>query len=1150
MNQLSPVQQWPATFHRPTELCLFSAADRQLLLQVVLEWERRLESGAPPLLAEVAYTLACRATPAPACLAIVAANTDELAKKLAHARKRLEDSSCQRIQDRSGIFYFDKQHRIQGKLAFLFPGEGAQYANMLLDVCLDFPVAREAFDTVDRACALAGDDFVPSQRVYAVPDQQGTGDGDTLWTMEAAIEAMIAADSALMRVFNLLAIVPDGVIGHSSGEFMALEASGAVTFESEEERLRSIADGYLLIKTMTGQARIAESALVTVGGVEIASVERLIDQCPGQARIAMANCPHQYVLCVEPEWADTVTEALVQEGAVVTRLPFDRPYHTPLFEPALEGIRQHFRKYTIKTPDVELYSCATAERFPDEPESIRELGVAQWAKPVRFQETIERMFEAGYRTFVELGPRGNLSAFVQDILKGQPHLAVATDRAHRSSLTQLHHALGLLAAHGVRMEPAALHAHRFCRSVCDAETDEAKPPRPQRLYRFSSALPVVKPPDTPPAISARKRAATHPADPPQRRGRRDQAMLQYLENMKRFLALQEEVSERFLARRIQQPVRQPVSRAKPGSASAPDGFPLLGEISPLQPGDSLSTTQTYRVEREVFLKHHTLGTTISTLHPDLTGFPVMPLTMTLEIMAEAAQALFPDHVVVGFTDVEATRWITFETGEKALRVEARAVSTDRCPRVRVWIGETTLEENNESIRPRIAECTVHLAPEFPEKPTLPGWELKGERSCDWSGEAIYPERLFHGECFQALERITRWGENGLEGTVRVLPRAKLLQSNARPAFATDPVLLDAVGATLGVWGAYEPLTGQVLFPFRVGAIHLYGPPLPEGDTLAVQLHVKDTSSSIAVADMCAYDDNGHLYLLIEDWHDRIFDVTPALHGISHRPLERFYCNFPDWRFVPPPPNDLVVYAATPAMPDRFFESSHGIWGQVLKFIALNEDERAELDALEGNRDRKLQWLLGRIAAKDAVRRYLRERHGLRLGAADVLIHADEHGRPYAAGFWQESVPESLSVSLTHSGSRAAAVAGDSRFGELGIDMEHVYELSETFLQAAFTAEELAHLDDTTDNRNEWALRAWCAKEALGKAYGWGITVDPRSIRCSITSVERGEIEVSPPASWQTGDAPTPGPVLISTLVQEGSCIALCRLPKQRTANIV
>jgi acyl transferase domain-containing protein len=119
-------------------------------------------------------------------------------------------------------------------------------------------------------------------------------------------------------------------------------------------------------------------------------------------------------------------------------------------------------------PAIPLYSCVTAAPMPDDPAGIRRLALEQWARPVRFRETVDAMYAAGVRMFVDVGPRGNLAAFADDVLQKRPHLAVATNVEKRSALLQLHHAVGLLAAQGVALRLGALHEGRATHPL-DAE---------------------------------------------------------------------------------------------------------------------------------------------------------------------------------------------------------------------------------------------------------------------------------------------------------------------------------------------------------------------------------------------------------------------------------------------------------------------------------------------------------------------------------------------------------------------------------------------------------------------------------------------------------------------------------------------------------
>src|SRR5262249_58873084 len=104
------------------------------------------------------------------------------------------------------------------------------------------------------------------------------------------------------------------------------------------------------------------------------------------------------------------------------------------------------------SPGVELWSCTLAAPYPTAPAEVQELAVRQLRYKVRFRETIQAMYAAGVRIFLEVGPRGNLAAFVGDTLGKLPHAAIPLDVPRRTGLDQLCRAVGMLVAQGVPMD--------------------------------------------------------------------------------------------------------------------------------------------------------------------------------------------------------------------------------------------------------------------------------------------------------------------------------------------------------------------------------------------------------------------------------------------------------------------------------------------------------------------------------------------------------------------------------------------------------------------------------------------------------------------------------------------------------------------------
>jgi phosphopantetheinyl transferase len=174
---------------------------------------------------------------------------------------------------------------------------------------------------------------------------------------------------------------------------------------------------------------------------------------------------------------------------------------------------------------------------------------------------------------------------------------------------------------------------------------------------------------------------------------------------------------------------------------------------------------------------------------------------------------------------------------------------------------------------------------------------------------------------------------------------------------------------------------------------------------------------------------------------------------------------------------------------------------VIAYLLFSPRERRVWQARNDPAPRRRDWLLGRVAAKEAVVALVREHFGLQLAPADVEIIADDAGRPTVVGSWLTALGAAINLSISHSQGMVVALAGivtsESALG-VGIDVEPTTRDATQFADVAFTpaervllrALENRSLDEAED---DWALRLWCAKEAVGKALGCGLSYGPHSI---------------------------------------------------------
>ena len=555
--------------HRPaweSEVFILEAESRAGLASRAQELVEYL--GAAPLgafrMQDLAFTLAGRVGTLPAGrrlrLAVVAGSTSELLEKFKRAAEKLRDPACSQIKEREGVYFSAEPLGATGKVAFMFPGEGAQYPGMLSDLCLHFPPVQECFDQTDRLYLEAGRAYPPSSFIFPQPTfspEQRQWAEDQLWDMDIAAAAVLTADEALLTLLEGLGVKPDVVVGHSSGEWAALRAAG-VFGATPENRARWIGRELLdVYRQSIDQDRVPPSTLLALGAGR-ADVESLASEIGSGVRIAMDNCPHQVVVSVEPDSLDAVLSAARRRSWVIEKLPFDRPYHTPDFAPYSERLMETLAPLEVRPPQVPVYSCATAAPFPNQADAVKRTTAGQWSAEVNFRSTVEALYEDGARVFVEVGPRGNLTAFARDVLRGRGASLIPSNVQRRSGIGQLNHMAGLLAVQGVDLDLSFLFRWREPREL-DLQVAPPAPVQAGMLLRTD--FPAMRIPEEL-AADLRSRgalqpsvpsgytsgiqpadihpdAASKPAPPPE-------DIHSFLETMERFLGVQQRVMTAFL----------------------------------------------------------------------------------------------------------------------------------------------------------------------------------------------------------------------------------------------------------------------------------------------------------------------------------------------------------------------------------------------------------------------------------------------------------------------------------------------------------------------------------------------------------------------------------------------------------------------------
>ncbi|WP_329315779.1 polyketide synthase dehydratase domain-containing protein [Streptomyces sp. NBC_01278] len=967
-----------------------------------------------------------------------------------------------------------------GRTAFLFPGLEPEFAPAL-----------------DEVADLTG------------LERPRLGRGAEL--MERALDA-IATGRFYARVLPELGIEADVLAGHSLGEWAAMVAGGMYPREAADSFLESLRPGSLKVPDLVYAAlgcgaRRAEAALHGLDAVVVSH----------------DNCPHQSVVCGEPAEVAQVLERLRREGVLGQELPFRSGFHTPMWEPYLGQVRAAFARLPLRSAELPVWSATTCAPFPEGPAEVRELVVRHLLEPVRFRELTLRLYEeAGVRSFVTMGP-GSLPGFVEDTLRDRPHLSVATSSPRLSGPAALRRTCAALWTEG--------HAPRW--DALSAPAARPAPAAPDRAVPLDLGSPLVRlgegaaslvgglgsgpgPEPVPGAggpvprsAAAADRPAPSPADtdrPAPSPADTDRPVL--------LSALDAVLDDTRSAARavteawstVRGPSRPAAAAAlpgpggpQPGGADRRDGDfarrpagagrpPLDGPAPGTPPGEGVPSsshagsgraTGTHRLRVSLdampYVRDHCVYLQPEGWPEDSDRFPVVPMTTMLELAADAARRHAPPGAVVtGYDEVRALRWLP---AAPAVDVDVH-VHGDGPGRIRIGLGP-------------YASVVVLFGPGHGQPPAPDTTPLRESGTAPVSAEALYRDRwMFHGPRFAGVHEVRTVGSDGIQGVLRALP---------------DPgALLDAAGQLFGHWMQLRLPVDRLVFPASIERIRYYGPPPAPHALVTATARIREVRAVTVRGDLELLDPTGRVWATIDGWTYRRFGAdervwpmkfTPEVCGIGE-PRPAGWC-LARRRWTDPASQELVMR--------RY----------------LGAAERTAYERLAPRA--RAPWLLGRIAAKDALRQLLWDGGAGPVFPVEVPIGNDPAGRPVPGG----ALARGFRLSIAHKDRVAVALADPSR--PVGIDVEPVTGDPDALIRVALTPAELLLAEDLAARDGSGMPSAlttlWCAKEAAAKARGTGLSGRPREWRVSPDPESGGLLVRSPEGHAhpvRTAALPEPG----------------------------
>ncbi len=280
--------------------------------------------------------------------------------------------------------------------AYIFPGQGAQFTGMGLDLYNNSPLAKELFE---RANEILG--FNITAIMF-----EGTAEElkQTKVTQPAIFLHSVILAKTLGEDFK-----PEMVAGHSLGELSALVANGVLTFE---DGLRLVSKRAL---AMQKACEAQESTMAAVLGLDDVIVEEICASIDGIVVAANYNCPGQLVISGEISAIDKACELLIEKGAKrAIKLPVGGAFHSPLMEPAREELAEAIKNTTFSEPICPVYQNVVAKAVTNSNE-IKENLIAQLTAPVRWTQSVQQMIADGGTEFFEVGPGKVLQGLIRKI---------------------------------------------------------------------------------------------------------------------------------------------------------------------------------------------------------------------------------------------------------------------------------------------------------------------------------------------------------------------------------------------------------------------------------------------------------------------------------------------------------------------------------------------------------------------------------------------------------------------------------------------------------------------------------------------------------------------------------------------------------------
>jgi [acyl-carrier-protein] S-malonyltransferase len=314
-----------------------------------------------------------------------------------------------------------KEKKTMGKVAFVFPGQAAQYPGMGKELAEKYPAARAVFEEADKALG------------FSISKMCFEGSEEELKQTANTQPAILTVSVAIYRVLAEKGITPDFVAGHSLGEYSALVAGGALQF-GDAVRIVRKRGTYMQDAVPAGQG-----AMAAIMGLSPAVVTEVCKRVAENEICAPANLnsPEQTVISGHAGAVKRAVESASQQGAKrAVILAVSAPFHCALMMPAQEKLEQDLKKIQFAALRVPVVTNVDADTI-ETGDAARDALVRQVSMPVRWEESVRLLIDEGVNTFVEVGPGRVLSGLLRQIERSVATLNVEDEKSLTATVEKI-----------------------------------------------------------------------------------------------------------------------------------------------------------------------------------------------------------------------------------------------------------------------------------------------------------------------------------------------------------------------------------------------------------------------------------------------------------------------------------------------------------------------------------------------------------------------------------------------------------------------------------------------------------------------------------------------------------------------------------------